>query len=128
MAADRKKSGKAHRPRPGTVQGETRGEPTLVGTESWRDLPSARLVWEQERQRHRMQSRAVLGLVLLLVVVLPLGVLAMAGVGLGWFPTSFAVQVLVITITPSFTGWLLVVRWAFQSDGRTTSGRNAASG
>lgn len=120
MAGDRKKAGKAHRTRPGVEQGETRGEPTLIGVESWRDLPSGQLVWEQARQRHRMQSRAVLGLILLLGVVLPLGALAMAGVGLGWFTPSFAVQVLAITITPSFTGWLLVVRWAFRSDERAT--------
>ena len=119
MARDRKKAPRARRTRPGVEQGETRGEPTLIGIESWRDLPSGPLVWEQERQRHRMQSRAVLGLMLLLGVVLPLGVLAMAGVGLGWFTASFAVQVLILTITPSFTGWLLVVRWAFRPDGRT---------
>jgi hypothetical protein len=64
-----------------------------------------------------MQRRAVLGLMLLLVIVLPLGALAMIGVGRGWFEPSFAVQVLAITLTPSFTGWLLVVRWAFRSDG-----------
>ena len=40
----------------------------------------------------------------------------MIGVGLDWFEPSFAVQVLAITLTPSFTGWLLVIRWAFQSD------------
>jgi hypothetical protein len=98
------------------VLGETDGEPTLVGDESWRDLSSRQLVRERE-QRHRMQGRAVLGLILLLGVVLPLGALAMVGVGVGWFEPSFALQVLAITLTPSFTGWLLVVRWAFRSDG-----------
>ena len=72
----------------------------------------------QEQHRHRVQRRAVLGLMLLLGVVLPLGSLAMIGVGLTWFEPSFALQVLAITLTPSFTGWLLVVRWAFRPDGR----------
>ena len=66
-----------------------------------------------------MQRRAVLGLMLLLGVVLPLGAVAMVGVGLGWFAPTFAVQVLALTITPSFTGWLLVVLWAFRPDGRS---------
>jgi len=64
-----------------------------------------------------VQHRAVLGLTLLLVIVLPLGALAMAGVGLGWFKPSFAV--LAITLRPSFTGWLLVLRRAFRSDRRS---------
>ena len=129
VVADRKKPGKGGRARPGTEQGESRGEPILIGVESWRDLPTGRLIWEQEKQRHRMQRRAVVGLTLLLALVLSLGVLAMLGVGLGWYAGPFAVQVLAITITPSFTGWLLVVRWAFRPDGRARGGRrNAASG
>ena len=63
-----------------------------------------------------MQRRAVLGLTLLLGVVLPLGALAMIGVGMRWFESSFALQVLAITLTPSFTGWLVVIRWAFKPE------------
>jgi hypothetical protein len=76
-------------------------------------------VVRERKQRHRMQGRAVLGLMLLLGVVLPLGALAMVGVGIGWFEPSFALQVLTLTLAPSFTGWLLVVRWAFRPDGHT---------
>ena len=93
-------------------------EPTLVGVESWRDLPPGQLVWVREQQRNRMQGRAVVGLTLLLGAVVPLGVVAMVGVGVGWFTPSFALAVLGLTLTPSFTGWLLVVRWAFRPAGR----------
>jgi len=89
----------------------------LIGKESWNELSSHPLISARDQQRHRIQHRAVLGPTLLLVIVLPLGALAMAGVGLGWFEPSFAV--LAITLRPSFTGWLLVLRWAFRSDGRS---------
>lgn len=114
MAADRRKPSKGRRLRPGAELGDTDGEPTLIGRESWHDLPVQHLVRLQEQHRHRVQRRAVLGLMLLLGVVLPLGALAMVGVGMAWFEPSFALQVLAITLTPSFTGWLLVVRWAFR--------------
>jgi hypothetical protein len=117
VARDRKKARKDRQTRRGTELGETDGEPTLIGKESWDELSSRPVISANDQQRHRIQRRAVLGLTLLLVIVLPLGALAMTGVGLGWFEQSFAVQVLAITLTPSFTGWLLVARWAFRSDG-----------
>ena len=116
MAADRRKPSKGRRLRPGAELGETDGEPTLIGLESWHELSLRQLVGVREQHRHRVQRRAVLGLMLLLGVVLPLGALAMIGVGMGWFEPSFALQVLAITLTPSFTGWLLVVRWAFRPE------------
>lgn len=112
---DRKKPSKRHR----ASLGETRGEPTLIGEESSHDLSRRQLVWVRERQRHRIQGRAVLGLLLLLGVVLPLGALALVGVAAGWYPSWFALSVLGLTLTPSFAAWRLVVRWAFarkQSD------------
>ena len=118
MATYRRKPSKGHRVRPGAELGDTGGEATLIGLESWHDLSSRHLVRVQEEHRHRVQGRAVLGLMLLLGVVLPLGSLAMIGVGLAWFEPPFALQVLAITLAPSFTGWLLVVRWAFRPDGR----------
>ena len=68
--------------RPGAELGDTDGEPTLIGLESWHDLSPGQLVRMQEQHRHRVQRRAVLGLMLLLGVVLPLGALAMIGVGM----------------------------------------------
>jgi hypothetical protein len=118
VATDRRKPSKGHRVRPGAELGDTDGEPTLIGLESWHDLSPTHLVRMQEQQRHRVQRRAVVGLMLLLGAVLPLGALAMIGVGMKWFEPLFALQVLAITLTPSFTGWLLVVRWAFRPDRR----------
>ena len=111
MAADRKKPAKA---RPGSVLGETGGEPILVGEEGWRDVSDQQLLWLRDDQRHRTQRRAVLGLMLLLGTVLLLGVLAMAGVAAGWYAPSFALSVLGLTLTPSFAAWLVVVRGTFR--------------
>ena len=118
MAADRKKPTKRHPVRPGTSLGETNGELTLIGEESWRDLSRWRPLSERELQRHRIQRRAVVGLMLLWGAVLPLGVLAMIGVAVGWFAPSFALSVLALVLTPLFTAWGLVLRWAFRPDGR----------
>lgn len=118
MGSVRRRARRNHRTRRGAKLGETDGEPTLVGKESADQLSSQPLISAEREQRHHIQHRAVLGLTLLLVIVVPLGVLAMIGVGLGWFDSSFAVQVLAITLTPSFTGWLIVVRWAFRSSRR----------
>jgi hypothetical protein len=118
VARDRKNPRRNRQTRRGAELVETDGEPTLVGQESWDELSSHPLMSANDQQRHRIQRRAVMGLTLLLVIVLPFGALVMIGVGLGWFEPSFAVEVLALTLTPSFTGWLLVVRWAFRSDGR----------
>jgi hypothetical protein len=89
------------------------GVKTLVGTESGaREDPVVALT--ELRQRRHVQNTALLGLLLLLGQVLLLGVLAMVGVGSHWFEQGFAIEVLAITVTPSFTAWLMVVRWAFR--------------
>ena len=67
-----------------------------------------------QTQRHAVQNKALLGLTLLLVEVLLLGTLAMVGTAAHWFPEDFALQVLAITLAPSFSAWVIVLRWAFQ--------------
>jgi hypothetical protein len=118
VAADRRRPSEGRRVRQGAELGNTHGELTLVGSESWDDLSPGRLVRMQEQHRHRVQRRAVAGLMLLLGVVLPLGALAMIGVGMEWSSRRSRSKVLAITLTPSLTGWLLAVRWAFRPDGR----------
>jgi hypothetical protein len=119
MAADRKKPARARPvPPPGSALVETGGEATLLGEESWRDLSRQQLVWVREDRRHRMQRRTVAGLMFLLGVVLSLGTLALVGVAAGWYAPSFALSVLGLTLTPSFAGWLVVVRSAFRRDSR----------
>jgi uncharacterized BrkB/YihY/UPF0761 family membrane protein len=113
MSAARKKQ------RRGARLDETGGVPTLVGTENPEDLSHRQLVAVlDERHRQRVREKTLLGLTLLLGIVLPLGTLALVGVAAGWFDRSFALQVLVLTLTPSFTAWLLVVRWAFRRNRR----------
>ena len=69
MSRDRKKPRKDRQTRRGTRLGETDGEPTLIGKESWDELSSHPLISSNEQQqRHRIQRRAVLGLMILLVM------------------------------------------------------------
>lgn len=111
--AKRKSRRRVHRARPGSVVVYSGGEATLFGaTVDLRDEPV--VVIAERRQRDHVQNRALQGLLVLLAEVLVLGVLAMMGVALHWFDPDFPVKVLVITVTPSFTAWLLVVRWAFR--------------
>jgi hypothetical protein len=115
----RKAAGRRGTARRGTDVVYTRGEATLVGVERADELPHEQVVTEREqRQRHRVQNKALLGLELLLGEVLILGVAAMLGVAFRWFEWSFAIQVLMITVPPSFTAWLLVLGWAFRRGGR----------
>ena len=119
MGKKRKTAGRRGTGRRGADIEYTRGEATLVGVERAEELPHEQVVSEREqRQRHRVQDKALLGLVLLLGEVLFLGALAMLGVALQWFEWSFAIQVLMITVPPSFTAWLLVLGWAFRRGGR----------
>jgi hypothetical protein len=118
VAASRKKPSKRHPVRPGTSLGETNGEPTLIGAESWLQLSRRPPLSEQEHQRHRIRRRAVLGLMLLWGAVVPLGMLAMIGVAAAWFAPAFALAVLALTLTPLFAAWRWVVRWAFRPDER----------
>jgi hypothetical protein len=118
-AAEKDARGRGRRARPGSVVGQTRGEETLIGTTGAGELPDDPVVKLTEVfQLHRVQNKTLLGLLFLLVQVLVLGVLAMTGVALDWFDQGFAMQVLAITVSPSFTAWLLVVRWAFRKGGR----------
>jgi hypothetical protein len=106
-------------PRRGARIDETNGELTLVGDESAEQVSHARVLSERAlHHRQWVQGKAVLGLMFLIAQILPLGSLAMIGVAAGWFAAPFALQVLAVTLTPSFTAWLLVVAWAFRREGR----------
>jgi hypothetical protein len=116
VAAAHKKPPKTSRR--GAVIDTSGEEPTLVGRERAEDLSRQEVIFEREqRQRHRMQDRTILGLLILRGECLILGSLALIGVASGWFDASFAWKVLAITLTPSFTAWLIVVRWAFRRHG-----------
>ena len=117
---EKNKTRKTHPPpRRGATLGETNGVPTLIGEESAEQLSHAQVLSERALQhRQWVQGKAVLGLLFLIGQVLPLTSLAMIGVAAGWFEWPFALEVLAITLTPSFTAWLFIVRWAFRHEGR----------
>ena len=120
-ATEKKSRRRGRRARPGSVVDDLGDGVVLVGTTEPDDVSAAPVVALVEaRHRRKVQDRTLLGLLFLLGEVLVLGVLAMAGVALGWFEPAFAIEVLAITVSPSFTAWLLVVRWAFRSGGRRT--------
>jgi hypothetical protein len=101
--------------RKGAWYGETDGEPTLVGIERYDQLESYPVL--ELRQIHLIQRRAIWGLDVLLPEVLILGMMAMVGVAEHWFTAMFALEVLSLTITPSFAAWLIILRWAFPQRG-----------
>ena len=119
MGKKRKTAGRRGTGRRGADIEYTRGEATLVGVERAEE-PAPRASGERTGAAAAPPGagQGPLGLVLLLGEVLFLGALAMLGVALQWFEWSFAIQVLMITVPPSFTAWLLVLGWAFRRGGR----------
>ncbi len=117
--ARRRRQGWASPP-PGSDYTMSGGELTARGRERWDELaPRQYVVPKAKVQRYRVQDRALRGLTLLLIEVLVLGTLALGGVAARWFDSPFALEVLAITLTPSFGAWLIVVRWAFRRDKKT---------
>jgi hypothetical protein len=106
-------------PQPGTDLTVFGGEPTWTGRERWSELetPPHYEIRPAKAQRFRVQDAALRGLVLLLLEAMVLGMLAMSGVAARWFDGPFALEVLAITLTPSFAAWIVVVRWAFRRGG-----------
>jgi hypothetical protein len=106
-------------PPPGSALTGAGDDLTARGDEEWYELSTKDAIRVRtQAQTYRMQDRAVFGLTVLLLEVLVLGTLAMVGVALGWYGDSFAIQALAITLTPLFSVWLLVLRWAFRRKGR----------
>jgi len=117
-AAERGRWGWRRGNRSGAVLGYTGRDPTLFGQEDAAELADGRLYEiADRRQRYRVQNRALVGLLMLLLEVLGLGGLAMVGVGLHWYDQMFALEVLGITLTPSFAAWMWVIKWAFRPSG-----------
>lgn len=102
-------------PPPGARYEQTGDELTLVGIERYDQVQHEKIIAIKDREHtYVIQRRALLGLCALLVEVLVLGLMAMIGIANDWFSDTFALQLLAMTITPSFAAWIIVLRWAFR--------------
>lgn len=99
---------------PGAFLDTSGDEPTLVGWERADQVSDRQVIAEGKRRRYRVQGMAVWGLIILQIEVPMLAGAAVAGVASGWFTETFAAQLLGFTLAPSFTAWLLILRWAFR--------------
>ena len=109
---------KPQTPRPpprGSDYAMTGTELTILGHEQSDELSHQQIVTERaQTQTFWVQGKAVVGLTILLGQVLLLGALAMIGVAASWFSSEFALELLAITLTPSFSAWIIIIRWAFR--------------
>jgi|SoiMethySBSTD1v2_1073268.scaffolds.fasta_scaffold167583_4 hypothetical protein len=102
--------------RPGAVVRMSEGESTLVGVETAAELEQ-RAAIAVVVHRIWVRRMAVRALLILVGEVALLATLAMAGVAAGRFSDAFALQLLGITLGPSFAAWIVIVKWAFWKGG-----------
>lgn len=85
-------------------QEEMQNDPMIIGIE---------YATREQRNTHKLQNRALIGLALALLENLIIFVMLIIGVAKFWFDIRFATFALAITIPPSVTAWMCILKWAF---------------